>query len=259
MQFCYWEHYPGTAGSVSRGSFHAFDDSVSADRVVLDMDESSVHGQQEGSAYNGHFESVCYHPLFLFNNEGDSWRRGCGRATSTVPMTGTSCSSQRSNVSKRQASTLRFEPKRPSPSPRIYQRLEHDNVEYAIRIPAKKTLELEVEDIPFVRGVVRVASPDSWTTPRRVVAKVEHDADELFPRVGFIVTNMTLPSRSVVRFYNKRGTAEQWIKEGKQAAHCERLSCHRFRANEVRQLGLLAGGRLITHARYYWLLLAEVT
>jgi len=39
----------------------------SSDRVVLDMDssESPVHGEQEGSAYNGHFESVCYHPLFL--------------------------------------------------------------------------------------------------------------------------------------------------------------------------------------------------
>ena len=56
-----------------------------------------------------------------------------------------------------------------------------------------------------------------------------------------IVTNITLPSRSVVRFYNKRGTAEQWIKEGKQAAHWTRLSCHRFRANEVRpQLSVLA-------------------
>ena len=44
-----------------------------ADRVVLDMDssESPVHGQQEGSACNGHFESVCYHPLFLFNDHGD--------------------------------------------------------------------------------------------------------------------------------------------------------------------------------------------
>jgi DDE family transposase len=41
--------------------------------------------------------------------------------------------------------------------------------------------------------------------------------------------------------YNKRGTAEQWIKEGKQAAHWTRLSCHRFRANEVRlQLSVLA-------------------
>jgi hypothetical protein len=66
------------------------------------------------------------------------------------------------------------------------------------------------------------------------VAKVEHHAGELFPRVGFIVTNLPLPNRAVVRFYNKRGTAEQWIKEGKQAAHWTRLSCHRFRANEVR-------------------------
>ena len=44
-----------------------------SDRVVLGMDasESPVHGQQEGSAYNGHFEEVCYHPLFLFNGQGD--------------------------------------------------------------------------------------------------------------------------------------------------------------------------------------------
>jgi Transposase DDE domain group 1 len=124
---------------------------------------------------------------------------------------------------------------------------------------------------------------------RRVVAKVEHHVGELFPRVGFIVTNLTLPNRAVVRFYNKRGTAEQWIKEGKLAAHWTRLSCHRFRANEVRfQLSVIVynlgnlwrglvlpkridtwsltsiqqrlvktGGCLVKHARYYWLLLAE--
>jgi len=110
----------------------------------------------------------------------------------------------------------------------------------------------------------------------------------LLPRVSFIVTNHTASNRAVVRFYNKRGTAEQWIKEGKQAAAMTRLSCHRFRANEVRLwLSVLAynlgnlwrrlalpkaisnwsltslqqrlvktGGRLIKHARYYWLLLA---
>jgi hypothetical protein len=92
-----------------------------------------------------------------------------------------------------------------------------------------------------------------------------------------------------VRFYNKRGTAEQWINEGKQAVNMTRLSYHRFRSNEVRLwLNVLAynlgnlwgrlvlpqkidnwsltslqqrlvktGGRLIKHARYYWLLLAE--
>jgi hypothetical protein len=46
------------------------------------------------------------------------------------------------------------------------------------------------------------------------VVKVEFHFGELFPRVGFIVTSMTLPSRVVVRFYNKRGTAEQKINEG---------------------------------------------
>ena len=51
--------------------------------------------------------------------------------------------------------------------------------------------------------------------PRRIVGKVEHHEGELFPRVGFIVTNLSLPSRAVVRFSDKRGTAEQWIKEGK--------------------------------------------
>jgi hypothetical protein len=60
------------------------------------------------------------------------------------------------------------------------------------------------------------------------VAKVEFHAGELFLRVGFIVTNLTLPSRAVVRF-NKRGTAELWIKEGKQAVKMTRLSCHRLR------------------------------
>jgi Transposase DDE domain group 1 len=129
----------------------------------------------------------------------------------------------------------------------------------------------------------------SWKPARRVVAKVEFHFGELFPRVGFIVTNLETESRAVVRFYNKRGTAEQWIKEGKQAVKMTRLSCHRFRSNEVRlwlsvvayNLGNLwrrlvlpkridrwsltslqqrlvkTGGRLVKHARYYWLLLAE--
>ncbi len=146
---------------------------------------------------------------------------------------------------------------------------------------------------PSYKPVVRYKSflyqAASWNRARRVVAKVEFHFGELFPRVGFIVTNFQTSSRAVVRFYNKRGTAEQWIKEGKQAVAMTRLSCHRFRANEVRlwlsviahNLGNLwrrlalpaavanwsltslrqrlvkTGGRLIKHARYYWLLLAE--
>ena len=64
---------------------------------------------------------------------------------------------------------------------------------------------------------------------------VEFHLGELFPRVGFIVTNLETGSRAVVRFYNKRRTAEQRPKEGKQAVKMTRLSCHRFRSNEVRK------------------------
>jgi hypothetical protein len=72
----------------------------------------------------------------------------------------------------------------------------------------------------------------SWETARRVVAKVEFYLGEPFPRIGVMVTNLETDSRAVVRFYNHR--AEQWIKEGKQAVKMTRLSCHRFRSNEVR-------------------------
>src|SRR5262244_2861066 len=74
----------------------------------------------------------------------------------------------------------------------------------------------------------------SWETARRVVAKVEFHFGELFPRVGFIVTNLETESRPVVQFYNKQGTAEQQIREGKQAVKMTWLICHRFRSNEVR-------------------------
>jgi hypothetical protein len=73
------------------------------------------------------------------------------------------------------------------------------------------------------------------------VAKVEWHPDELYPRVGFIVTNMSRPAERVVMFYNHRGTAEQHIKEGKSAVAWTRLSCHSFTANAVRlQLHALA-------------------
>src|SRR3954454_13750199 len=57
----------------------------------------------------------------------------------------------------------------------------------------------------------------SWSCSRRVVAKVEWHPGELYPRVGFLVTNLCRPPERVVAFYNGRGTAEQWIKEGKNA------------------------------------------
>jgi DDE family transposase len=81
----------------------------------------------------------------------------------------------------------------------------------------------------------------SWDRPRRVVAKVAWHPGELYPRVGFVVTNLSRPAERVVAFYNQRGTAEQRIREGKNAINWTRLSCHGFRANAVRlQLHTLA-------------------
>lgn len=73
------------------------------------------------------------------------------------------------------------------------------------------------------------------------MAKVEFHPGDLFPTVGFIVTNRSLPNERVLTFYNGRGTAEQHIKEGKYALKWTRLSCMRFAGNAVRlQLHALA-------------------
>ncbi|MDH5743821.1 MAG: transposase, partial [Candidatus Aminicenantes bacterium] len=77
----------------------------------------------------------------------------------------------------------------------------------------------------------------SWHKRHRVVAKIEWHQGDLFPRVGFIVTNMSAEAEGVVQFYNKRGIVEQWIKEGKYALSWTRLSCKHFLSNQVR-LGL---------------------
>jgi hypothetical protein len=80
-----------------------------------------------------------------------------------------------------------------------------------------------------------------WTKARRVVAKVEWHQAELYPRVGFIVTDLARSAKWVVKFYNRRGMAEQHIREGKNALRWTRLSCHAFRHNAVRlQLFALA-------------------
>src|SRR5262249_18472456 len=81
----------------------------------------------------------------------------------------------------------------------------------------------------------------SWDRSRRVVAKIEWHPGELSPRVGFVVTNLRRSPKRGVTVYNGRGTAEQWIKEGKHAVKWTRLSCRRFKDNQVRlQLFALA-------------------
>jgi hypothetical protein len=123
---------------------------------------------------------------------------------------------------------------------------------YAIRLPANWVLQDKIGHLlkrPVGRPPQEVRRyyssfsyrADSWNNPRRVVAKVEWHPGELYPCVGFIVTNLARPVERVVAFYNQRGTCEQFIKEGKGAIKWTRLSCRTFAANAVRlQLHALA-------------------
>jgi hypothetical protein len=64
---------------------------------------------------------------------------------------------------------------------------------------------------------------------------------ELFPRIGFIMTNSRLPGTKVVKVYHGRGDVENRIKEGKNTLRWDKTSCHRFAANQARlPMGVLA-------------------
>ena len=185
---------------------------------------------------------------------------------------------------------------------RLYEFLEASRIKYAIRLPANRILQDRIGYL-LTRPVGR--PPDevrryyasfsyqagSWDRRRRVIAKVEWHPGELYPRVGFIVTNMSRPPENIVAFYNQRGTCERWIKEGKGAIKWTRLSCRTFAANAVRlQLHALAynlgnflrilatpepikdwsltslkeklikiGAKVISHGRYVAFQMAEVT
>jgi len=148
--------------------------------------------------------------------------------------------------------TLYFRADAAFAKPEIYELLEAEGIRYTIRLRANQVLERRIGHLltrpvgrPPKKPVVWFTSfsnhAKGWTRRRRVVAKVEWHRGELWPRVGFIVTNLTRPSRRVIKFYNGRGTAEQWIREGKNALRWTRLSCHTFRHNAVRlQLHALA-------------------
>jgi hypothetical protein len=186
-------------------------------------------------------------------------------------------------------------------APEVYELLEAEDYGYVIRLPANAVLQRRIAHLlkrPVGRPPHEVRrsyasfryQAQSWSCSRRVVAKVEWHPGELYPRVGFLVTNLCRPPERVVAFYNQRGTAEQWIREGKNAVRWTRLSCRSMQANAVRlQLHALAynlanffrtlvlpdeverwslttvrekvvkiGAKVIAHARYTVFQMAEV-
>ena len=273
--------------------------------VVIDMDSSSskVHGKQEESKYNGYFKFKCYHPLFAFNQDG--MLEHC----SLRPGNDHSANNWKDDLDpifdrySKRGITPAFRGDAAFAKPELYTYLEEANSEYAIRLPTNKVLQAKI-DKHQARPENGEASLDeiqriyvefqykaeSWEKERRVVAKIEWPPGELIPKIGFIVTNMKKKPEDVVEFYNKRGTAEQYIKEGKLTFNWTRLSCKRFCDNQARlQLHALAynltaalhrielpekmkkwslgtlqlklikiGARLVRHARAFTFQLAEV-
>ena len=226
--------------------------------ITLDMDssESPVHGDQEGSAWNGHFQKKCLHPLFVFNQFGDLER--CALRPGNVhsadgwedvlkPVLARYSASARPSIKRR-----RFRADAAFAIPALFDLLETEGWDYAIRIKSNPKLHERIDWLTK-RGpgrpphhIVRLYTSfhyraKSWSKARRIVAKVEFHPGELFPTVGFIVTNRSLPNERLLAFYNDRGTAEQHIKEGKYALKWTRLSCMKLAANAVRlQLHALA-------------------
>jgi hypothetical protein len=271
--------------------------------IVLDMDssESPTYGEQEGSAYNGHFACTCYHPLFVFNQFGDVER--CALRPGNV-HSADGWRAVLEPVFARYRSVVKhlyFRGDAAFANPEVYELLEAEGASYTIRLPANYVLQDKIGHLlkrPIGRPPHEVRryyasfryQAQSWNKPRHVVAKVEWHPGELYPRVGFIVTNLARSAEGIVTFYNRRGTCEQWIKEGKGAIKWTRLSCRTFAANAVRlQLHALAynlgnfmrtlampttaepwsltslreklvkiGAKVVSHGRYVTFQLAEV-
>ena len=273
------------------------------DKLILDLDSSvsETYGRQEGSAYNGHFECTCYHPIFCFNHLGDLERALLrnGNVASADDwrsvLEPVFARYRNLDIAKYFRGDAAFA------IPELYVFLEAESYLYAIRLKSNAVLERHIQHLltrpvgrspkkPVVRYHSFMYQAGSWDCERRVVAKIEWHQGELFPRVGFIVTNLPWRNKRVVRFYNQRGTAEQWIKEGKNAIEWTKLSCHDFVDNQVRlQLFALAynlgnflrrlvlprpmkhwtmttlreklikiGAKVVAHSRYVFFQMAEV-
>jgi hypothetical protein len=186
--------------------------------IVLDMDSSvsPTHGEQENSVWNGHYACTCYHPLFVFNQFGDLER--CALRPGSVHRADEWDVVLKPVVARYQGKVLRiyFRGDAGFANPEVYEFLEAERIKYAIRLPANRALQDRIGYLlkrPVGRPPNEVRrfhanfsyQAGSWTKPRRVIAKVEWHPGELYPRVGFIVTNMSRPAERIVALYNKPG------------------------------------------------------
>ncbi len=224
-------------------------------RLIIDVDstEDPVHGNQEGAAFNGYFEQVCYHPLFCLTNKGDllSARLRPGNAHSADGVM--DLISPLVDLYRSWFKQFWLRGDAAFAGPDLYEFCEKKRITYFIRLPSDNSLKKLIEPHlkrpagrPPKSGVqVRVIEfhyqAEKWNKPRRVVCKIEWRVGELFLRMGFIVTNSHLEVERLITIYNGRIEIENRIKEGNNTLRWDKTSCHRFAANQARLLvGCLA-------------------
>lgn len=205
-------------------------------RLIIDLDstEDPAHGKQEGVAYNGHFAKNCFHPLFCFTSEGDCL--GAKLRPGNVHSADGALEFLKPIVGRYRPCFKLFWVRADAAfaNPDNYEYCEEERITYFIRLPGNAILMRLLE--PFLnrpvgrppKSGIQVRIVDlhyqakSWNRPRRVVAKIEWHRGELFPRIGFVVTNSRLPSAKVVKVYNGRAEIENRIKEGKNTLRWEK-------------------------------------
>jgi hypothetical protein len=129
------------------------------------------------------------------------------------------------------------------PSNAILMQLLEPHLNRPVGRPPKSGIQVKVVDLQY--------QAKSWHKPRRVVAKIEWHRGELFPRMGFVVTNSRLSAGKVVKVYNGRGDVDR-IKEGKNTLRWDKTSCQRFEANQARlKMGVLAYNLLHMIRQFY--------
>jgi hypothetical protein len=229
-------------------------------RVLLDFDgtDDPAHGQQEGVAYHGYYDQHMYHPLLVFDGER-------GHLLTAVLRPGNAHASRfavlvlRRLVRRLRAASpdVAIELRADSgfAVPRLYAWCEANAGTYTIglvpnpaleRLAAPLLVEAAAQSAAADGATVRLAGEagyqaGSWPRPRRVVYKAE--VLEKGPNTRFVVTTRPAPPPAVYDWYVDRGQPENWIKDDKNALAADRLSDHRFWANQV---------RLVLHAAAYW-------
>jgi hypothetical protein len=233
------------------------------DRIILDVDatDDPTHGQQELSFYHGFYEQHMYHPLLIYDGQRGDLLVAALRPGNTHAARGIVAILRRVVQRIRQRwpeVRIIIRADAGFAVPELYEFCEEEGLEYVIGLVTNARLQVLVEDLMAearrkyketeqkVRLIGEASyQARSWAIARRVVLKAEAMPEGTNRR--FVVTNMQNSPEELYNFYAQRGDAENRIKDLKNALSADRLSCHRFVANQF---------RLLTHATAYTLALA---